>query len=90
MALMKKITTEHGTQYLLDEDNKRVRRVPATVNILLYDGLWVDYISATNSENGPYQVGDRLFIVYGSGRDMPWSLSTRIISIEEVEDERVE
>jgi len=90
MASMKKITTEHGTQYLLDEDNKRVKRTPASYNNLLYDTFWVEYASATNIEGLPFQVGEKLYVTYGPGRDMPWSLSTKIISIEEVENERME
>ena len=91
--MIKKIATSHGTIYLLDEENKRVKRVPATSNHMEYDGGWTDYMSATGfvaSDDGPLrdepiEVGNRLYIKYGPVRDMPWSLSTKIVSIEEVE-----
>ena len=85
--MIKKITTIHGTYYLLDEDNKKVKRVSKN-NKFIYDEYWVSYMSATNLDKEPFGVGDNLFIDYGAARDMPWSASTEIVSIEDYIEEQ--
>jgi hypothetical protein len=101
---MKKITTSHGSYYILDEENKTVLRSPkgswaeSARRGFTHDGRFTPYENAAGlSEEeaegkfsndiqtltGSIEVGKRLAIWYGSSRDMPWSLSTEIISIED-------
>ena len=63
-------------------------RVHSGSNRFLYDSNWVNYMSATNLNGEPYKVGDNLYVVYGATKDMPWSCSTEIVSIEELEENR--
>ena len=108
---MKKITTINGTEYHIDEENKKIKRVPSTKNIMSYDGEWVDYFaifgiqkdnisSDQNSQvvkghdikvsgyyyEGVIEIGHHLYVNYGTGKDMPWCLSTEIVSIGDVDE----
>jgi len=82
---MKKITTIHGTVYLLDEENKQVVRVPSGGNRFRIDCKKMDYNSATGLDGEPYAVGGNLFITYPD-ISYPWTASTEIVSIEDYEE----
>ena len=82
---MKKITTLHGTSYLLDEENKTVVRVPKTSDEykgFTHNNIENPYMEASDLDGGPIRVGGNLYIKYSPSAVMPWSCSTEIVSIE--------
>ena len=83
---MKKITTLHGTSYLLDEENKTVVRVPKTSDEykgFTHNNIENPYMEASDLDGGPIRVGGNLYIKYSPSAVMPWSCSTEIVSIED-------
>jgi hypothetical protein len=90
---MRKFTTSHGTYYLVDEANYRAKRVKAeNRNGMHGDGDWFEYSSITSwdSENGEYRkdlvIGYPLFFNMVNHPEYHWRISTRVISIEDVEE----
>lgn len=84
-----KITTEHGTYYLVDFDSKKFKRVRAQGrNPLKRDGEWIPFISVSE-----ILIGDGMHFIMpptsASGGDT-WRQTTQVSSIEKVEtDDRV-
>jgi len=88
---MIKATTQHGTYYLIDDDNGRAMRVKAeSRNDMHGDGEWFDFISyhpvdRSNWEHGDggIEIGKAIFFFL----QRPWGdwrASTDVIRVEEV------
>ena len=87
---MIKVTTSHGTVYIIDKDKEQIKRIPSPgseVNSVLrgfiYDGTFKPYTSLKGLE-----IGESLYVLYPN--DQLWSLSTPITEIDyEYEDRRI-
>lgn len=89
---MIKVTTFSGTEYVIDEEQERVKRIPARGTELssilrgfLNSGEWQPYIriSALDIESMSeveLKVGANLWITYLNEQN--WSFSTEIIKID--------
>lgn len=94
---MIKATTQHGTYYLIDDENGRAMRVKAEDRNDMYgDGDWF-YFSRyypmsrkdpfkSAGEIGMVQVGWSIYfdLIGQPFRDYDWRLSTDVVSVEEV------
>jgi hypothetical protein len=90
---MIKVTTEHGTQYLIEFENARAMRIPSTGNIMTDDESWFEFshVHAFDREtmehiyDEPYIIGKSLFFdMIGRPRDYDWKISTNVVSVEEM------
>lgn len=90
---MIKVTTESGTEYLIEFENSRAMRVCKTNNAWIDDEQWFDFSDAhaydretnTHIYDTPYIVGKSLFFdLIPFPRDYDWKLSTNVISVEEI------
>lgn len=85
---MIKVTTEHGTIYIIDEENKQIKRVPAsetafisTLKGFINTGEFQPYIELNGLE-----IDNSLYVIYPN--EQRWSVSTPIASIDyEFEEE---
>ena len=87
---MKKITTNNGTYYLIDEDNHRAMRVKGEGRSeMSLDGEWFYYNSMgawDNKENkivSPPVIGMRIFFNLTGPRQYDWRMTTTVKNIEE-------
>ena len=79
---MIKVTTSHGTVYIIDKDKKQIKRIPSpgtevssVLRGFIYDGTFKPYTSLKGLE-----IGESLYILYPN--DQLWTLSTNITEIE--------
>ena len=98
---MKKVTTKHGTYYLIDLDKGRALRVKgehgyefikdntwfALIDVFAFDRNAKDFEDAMKGE---IQVGYSMYFRLRSFERIPWILSSIVVSIEEVEDNDAE
>lgn len=92
---MLKVTTRHGTYYVVDQENKRAKRIKAENRGEMHnDGEWFYYTSLTalhNSEpGGEIEVGKPMHFILTGHRFYDWRTSTQIVSIEEYNEEQEE
>ena len=96
---MLKVTTSHGTYYLIDEDSKRAMRVRGEGrNDMGDDGEWFDYWDMQTYDYDKYLnnkspltsegivVGKSIFF-YLTRPFGGYRISTDVVSIERIEDE---
>lgn len=91
---MIKVTTEHGTQYIIDYDNYCAKRVKGEDRNDMYgDGEWFtfQFVSSFDREtleriDGGPQIGYSMYFQLSGPRDYDWRISTNITSIEEYDD----
>jgi hypothetical protein len=90
---MIKVTTQSGTQYLIEFENARAMRICNTDNVWTDDETWFDFAhvhaydreTQTHIYEEPYIVGKSLFFdLVGFPRDYDWKLSTDVVSVEEM------
>lgn len=88
---MIKVTTEHGTFYLIDMDRQIAKRVKGEGrNKMYHDGEWWDfydvfaYDRVEKKRLGDISVGHDMFFKTGHGM-YDWRISTSVVSIEEIE-----
>jgi len=91
---MIKVTTQHGTYYLIDMENKRAKRVRVeSPNEMLSDGEWFYFLSVEafdryNLEHGgDIQIGKSMYFWMRGLLDYDWRISTDVISIEQVDQD---
>lgn len=76
---MIKATTSHGTYYLIDEENMKAIRVPASDRGQLFtDGDWFHIRSWTGAE-----IGKCMYFNLRNNPYCDWQQSTPVVSIEE-------
>lgn len=85
---MLKVTTSHGTYYIIDHENNRAKRVRAEGRGHMYDDdEWFDYqyVSAWDDgvEQGDVEVGKAMLFVLSGQRYYDWRTTTRVTSIED-------
>lgn len=85
---MIKVTTSHGTYYLIDHENNRAKRVKAEGRGDMYgDGEWFDYASVNalvdNFVDGEVEIGKPMSFVLTGPRNYDWITTTNVVSIEE-------
>ena len=91
---MLKVTTKHGTYYLIDQDRGIAKRVKAEGRNDMYgDSEWFEfstvhsYVRETNTHGPGIEIWkDKYFLLRGH-RDYDWRISTEVTSIEEVDDQ---
>jgi len=90
-VLMIKATTQHGTYYLIDDENGRAKRVRGEFRNKMYgDSEWFDFIGYhpvdrsnwTHGESG-IEIGKAIFF-YLPRPFGDWRASTNVVSVEEV------
>lgn len=90
---MIKATTSHGTYYLIDFEMGRAVRVPAEGrNAMHSDGDWFPFFSVSSYDPESREFSETLtegLCLYFQTRERmyDWRISTRVVSIEEVEVE---
>lgn len=94
---MIKATTEHGTYYLIDDENAKAMRIKAEDrNDMDGDGDWFDFIYYTSvdrsewsyGEDGEIEIGKAIF--FSVPRSFGgWRVSTGVVSVEEVNENQV-
>lgn len=95
---MKKVTTKHGTYYLIDFEKNRALRVRGPYSHeIIRDNIWFAFSSvfafdrdAEKPEDkikGDIQVGCSMYFNLRSFERISWIISSEVVSIEEVEDE---
>jgi hypothetical protein len=89
---MIKVTTQHGTYYLIDMENKRAKRVRGeSPNKMLSDGEWFQFFLVeafdrdTLEHEGDIEVGKSMYFWLRGLRDYDWRISTDVVSIEQVD-----
>lgn len=92
---MIKVTTTHGTQYLIEFENARAMRIPSGGNAMTDDESWFEFShvhafdreTQTHIYEEPYIIGKSLFFdLIGVPRHYDWKLSTDVVSVEEMQD----
>lgn len=79
---MIKATTSHGTYYLIDEENMKAIRVPATSRgQLSTDGDWFNIRSWSGVE-----IGKIMYFSLTNNPHYDWQQSTPVVSIEEYDE----
>jgi hypothetical protein len=91
---MIKVTTIHGSQYLIDLENYRAMRINNSGNILASDNMWFNFASLnaydrntnTHFYDDPYIIGKSLYfsLIGIHSRDYDWRISTDVVSVEEI------
>lgn len=89
---MIKVTTVHGTQYLIEFENARAMRIPSGGNAMTDDESWFEFADVhaydretnTHIYEEPYIIGKAMFFYLTGPRDYDWKISTNIVSVEEV------
>lgn len=91
---MIKATTNHGTYYLIDRENGRAKRIKAEGrNDMHGDGEWFEfltvcsYVQETGEQGDDIEIGKDMYFLLRGPRHYDWRISTKVVSIEEVEDE---
>lgn len=82
---MFKFTTETGSEYEIDEDRRRIRRLGGyhePTNNQGQDGEWQSYLKTS-----PVRKGEQVLIVWGWSADGSRLLRTLTSQITEIEDE---
>jgi hypothetical protein len=92
MRAMLKVTTSHGTYYIVDQETRRAKRIKAENRGDMYnDGEWFHYVSLTALHNGKaygeIEVGKPMHFILTGHNMYDWRTSTKIVSIEEYEEE---
>lgn len=85
---MLKVTTSHGTYYIVDHENNRAKRVRAEGRGHMYDDdEWFEYASVTAWENGEaegdVEVGKAMLFILTGERIYDWRTTTKVVSIED-------
>ena len=81
---MIKVTTSHGTVYIIDETNKQIKRIPLAGKT--YDSVLRGFINVgefqpyTEFDKDALKVGGSLQVSYPNEQN--WSVSTPIIEID--------
>lgn len=91
---MIKVTTEHGTYYLIDRERGRAKRVKGEERNDMYgDSEWFEfatvhsYVRETYEHGDDIEIGKDMYFLLTGPRDYDWRISTEVVSIEEVDDE---
>lgn len=80
---MIKVTTSHGTYYLIDENNHRAKRFPAIDRgELLTDNDWFNFSSWSG-----VKVGETMHFNIIGHSFYDWQRTSPVVSVEDVEDE---
>ena len=90
---MIKVTTEHGTEYLIDFDNSRAKRIPNSSNYMLDDEEWfyfshvhaVDRKTKQHFYKEPFLIGKSMWFDIVQSVHYDWKVTTKVVSIEEYE-----
>jgi len=89
---MLKVTTLHGTYYLIDLIEGKAKRVRGEGRgEMLGDGEWFSfsglhsYDRDTNTHGDEIEVGKSMFFTVNGPRDYDWRISSNVSSIEEAE-----
>ena len=88
---MIKVTTEHGTEYLIDFDNSRAKRIPNSDNSMLDDGEWFvfSHLHAVDRKTKEHFYGENFIVGKSMWFDIvqsdyyDWKITTKVVSIEE-------
>lgn len=88
---MLKVTTSHGTYYVIDMENHKAKRVKGEGRNEMYgDSDWFQFNSVnaydyeTQKNIGPIQVGYPMFFTLHRHDRYDWRSSTTVVSIEEM------
>jgi len=90
---MIKATTQHGTFYLIDEENHKAMRVKAVDRNDMYgDGDWFTYRyfcpydrdTISYGEDNVIEVGKSIYFELYHDFNYDWRISTDVVSVEEV------
>jgi hypothetical protein len=91
---MLKVTTQHGTYYLIDMENKRAKRVRVeSPNEMLSDGEWFYFLSVeafdrySLERGGDIQIGKSMYFLLRGLREYDWRISTDVVSIEQLDQD---
>jgi hypothetical protein len=90
---MLKVTTEHGTYYLIDLEKGRAKRVKGDGRNDMYgDNEWFEfstihsYSRDTQTHGSDIEVGKDMYFLLRGPREYDWRISTEVVSIEEAPD----
>jgi len=79
---MIKITTESGTTYIIDQDNKTIKRIPTGESKL--DSIFKGMINVGQFQPyrdiDPLEIGNKLYVTYSN--EQLWTVSTPITEID--------
>jgi hypothetical protein len=91
-----KITTEDGSQYLIDSDTRKAMRIRGnTSNKIDTDGEWFNYSYfrsldreafdgfGLSGDFGIVEIGKSIYFKLSGHRSYDWIVSTKVYSIEE-------
>ena len=90
---MLRVTTQHGTQYLIDTNNNKAMRVKADGRNDMYgDSDWFSYSyfcpldreSLSYGDHGTVEIGKSIYFVLSEHREYDWRMSTKVDSVEEI------
>ena len=92
---MIKITTEHGTSYLIDTQNNKAKRTPGGVNYMEDDDSWFNFrqILVYDREIGQVEndsditLGKSVYFDMVGSPHYDWKITTNVIKIEEIDNE---
>ena len=94
-----KITTEHGSQYLIDSDSRKAMRIKGDRSKKIdTDGEWFNYsyfrsldreafdgFGFSGGEFGIVEIGKSIYFKLTGHRSYDWIISTKVYSIEETD-----
>jgi len=90
---MIKVTTRHGTYYIIDKENQIAKRVKGDERNEMYgDEEWFEfssvhsYVRETNTHGDDIEIGKDMYFFLRGPRYYDWRISTTVTSIEEVVD----
>ena len=90
---MIKATTSNGTYYIIDQDNRRAKRIRAEGRGYMYgDNEWFNYEYLTTWQNrGPgeseVEIGKAIMFILNGRTIYDWRITTPVVSIEEYDEE---
>lgn len=92
---MIKITTEHGTSYLIDSDNNKAKRTPGGTNYMKDDGSWFmfreilvyDRKAGSVENSSDIVIGKSVYFDIVGSPYYDWKITSNVIKIEEITSE---
>jgi hypothetical protein len=95
---MFKVTTKHGTYYLIDFEKNRALRVRGPYSHeIIRDNVWFAFSSVfafdrdakepEDRDKGDIQIGHSMYFNLRSFERISWIISSEVVSIEEVEED---